>query len=110
MTVRDRYDALDRESVGRWLCARAFKRERNRFGRRGDRTWEIVDFQASAFGSRDDVSFTINLGVTFDEVDPPWNRGRPPALSPDIVTTRIGRLLECGEDRGGGSSTTTPTR
>jgi hypothetical protein len=99
MTVRDRYDALVRESVGRWLCARAFKRERNRFGRRGDRTWEIVDFQASAFGSRDDVSFTINLGVAFDEVDPSWNRGRPPALSPDMVTTRIGRLLESGEDR-----------
>jgi hypothetical protein len=99
VTTRERYDAFVRKEVGGWLRELGFKRERNRFGRRVDRAWEIVDFQASVWGSRDEVSFTINLGVGLDEVDSSWDRPRPPAIAGTMLHTRIGALIDDGNDR-----------
>ncbi|MEA2313050.1 MAG: hypothetical protein QOE28_3018 [Solirubrobacteraceae bacterium] len=67
MSARERYDAMIGERIGPELRALGFRRSRNRFGRLGENTWQVVDFQASQFGSRDGVRFTINLGVALRE-------------------------------------------
>src|SRR3712207_9332587 len=51
-----------------WLRERGFKKRRNRFRRSDDRGWQVIDFQASQWGSRDDVRFTINLWVGVSEL------------------------------------------
>ena len=63
MTERERCDAMVRDVIGPELKAAGFRRARNRFARRVDGGWQVIDFQASQFGSRDQVSFTINLGT-----------------------------------------------
>jgi hypothetical protein len=52
-----------RDEIGPWLRARGFKKRRNRFRRVDEDGWQVIDFQASQWGSRDDVRFTINLWV-----------------------------------------------
>jgi hypothetical protein len=61
------------------LRERGFRKRRNRFRRADETGWEIVDFQASQWGSRDNVRFTINLQVG--------------------VPQRLGALIADGEDR-----------
>jgi hypothetical protein len=81
------------EEIGPWLRQRGFKKTRNRFLRGDEAGWQVVDFQASQWGSRDDVRFTINLWVGVPELA----EGDP---GDDAhVQERIGALTEAGEDR-----------
>src|SRR4051812_11923297 len=63
VTARETYDAMLRDAVAPWLRQRGFMKRRNRFRRSDDHGWQVIDFQASQFGSRDGVRFTINLWV-----------------------------------------------
>jgi Domain of unknown function (DUF4304) len=93
MTARERYDAMVRDEIGPWLRERGFKKRRNRFRRADDAGWEIVDFQASQWGSRDRVRFTINLWVGVPELDESDSRIDP------HVEQRLGALIaDDGED------------
>jgi Domain of unknown function (DUF4304) len=47
------------------LRERGFRKRRNTFFRQADSGSMLIDFQASQFGTRHDVSFTVNLGVSF---------------------------------------------
>lgn len=57
-----------RDDLGPWLRERGFKKRGNRFRRVDGSGWQVVDFQASQWGSRDDVRFTINLWVGLTEL------------------------------------------
>jgi hypothetical protein len=63
MNARERYDAMLRDEIAPLLRERGFRKRRNRFRRVVDGSWQVIDFQASQFGSRNDVQFTINLWV-----------------------------------------------
>lgn len=96
MTERERYDALVRELIGPDMQAEGFKRLSNRFSRRLPGAWQIVDFQASQFGSRDEVSFTINLAVALDDLrraDATWTERKPPPEYKAHLRQRIGELI-----------------
>ena len=84
MTPRRHYDEMIRSVVGPELKREGFKRIRNRFARWSGGGWQIIDFQASAWGSRDEVRFTINLASAveglpkrsaWDETTPPPEHG-----------------------------------
>ena len=93
MTARERYDAMVRDEIGPWLRERGFKKRRNGFRRADQAGWQVVDFQASQWGSRDHVRFTINLWVGVPEL-------APDASETDAhVEQRIGALTDDGEDR-----------
>ena len=79
-----------RDNVGPWLRARGFRKRRNRFRRADDDGWQVVDFQASQWGSRDEVRFTINLWVGVAEL--------ADTQADAQVQERVGRLLPGGED------------
>ena len=79
-----------RDEVGPWLRARGFKKRRNRFRRADDDGWQVVDFQASQWGSRDDVRFTINLWVGVAEL--------AEREADAQVETRVGNVLPGGDD------------
>jgi hypothetical protein len=72
-----------------------FRRARNRFSRWVGDGWEIIDFQASSWGSRDDVRFTINLGTALVALRQftPWDEKNPPPESSAHLRERIGVLL-----------------
>jgi uncharacterized protein DUF4304 len=90
VTARQQYDVMIRDEIGPWLRERGFRKRRNRF-RRVDRDgWQVVDFQASSWGSRDDVRFTINLWVGVTELEG--------AEADAQVQQRVGALLPSGED------------
>jgi hypothetical protein len=91
VTARQNYDAMLRYEVGPWLRARGFRKRRNRFRRADDGGWQVVDFQASQWGSRDDVRFTINLWVGVAEL--------ADTEADAQVQERVGLLLRDGEDR-----------
>jgi hypothetical protein len=57
----------------------------------------LIDFQASQFGTRDNVSFTINLGVVFSEIS--GLEGRTATLGRAHVRQRIGPLLGHRQDK-----------
>ena len=80
-----------REDLGPWLRERGFRKRRNRFRRSGAAGWQVVDFQASAWGSRDDVRLTINLEVGVTEL----------ADADDYahVQRRVGALIGDGHDQ-----------
>jgi len=79
-----------RDEVAPWLRERGFRKRRNQFRRGDDQGWQVVGFQASQWGSRDDVRFTINLWVGVTELE---------AVEPDAqVQQRVGALLRGGED------------
>jgi Domain of unknown function (DUF4304) len=100
VTARQKYDAMIRDEIGPWLRERDFRKRRNRF-RRVDRDgWQVVDFQASAWGSRDDVRFTINLWVGVTELEG--------AEADAQVQQRVGALLP-GVRTTGGRLTRRPT-
>jgi Domain of unknown function (DUF4304) len=90
VTAREKYDAMLREEIGPWLRARGFRKRRNRWRRADDDGWQVVDFQASAWGSRDDVRFTINLWVGVSEL--------AKAEAFNQVEVRVGTLLPGEED------------
>jgi hypothetical protein len=89
MTARERYDTMIRQELGPWLRLHGFKNRRNVFRREDNSGWQVVEFQASQFGSRDDTAFTINLKIGLPEL----------SGSKAVVDMRIGRLLPGGEDR-----------
>ena len=72
------------------LRKRGFKKRRNRFRRSDDAGRQVVDFQASQWGSRDEVGFTINLWVGVTELTE--------ADTDSHVQQRVGALIEDGED------------
>lgn len=78
------------DEVGPCLRGRGFRKRRNRFRRADDHGWQVVDFQASQFGSRDDVRFTINLWVGVRELEVAEGEAQ--------VHQRVGVLLPGGED------------
>jgi uncharacterized protein DUF4304 len=101
VTARDEYDAMIREGIAPWLRERGFRKRRNRFRRSADPGWQEVDFQASQWGDRDDVRFTINLRVAVTEL-----------MSADPgahVEERIGALIGHGEDHWWAVDPTTDT-
>lgn len=90
-----------RGPIAAQLGKQGFRRQRNRFGRLHAGGWQIIDFQASQFGSRDDVRFTVNLGVAYPELrgaDDTWTEKHAPAEHKAHVRERIGFLLAGGED------------
>ncbi len=90
VTGREKYDRMIRDEVGPWLRELGFKKRRNRFRRADNNGWHVVDFQASQWGTRDDVRFTINLWVGVTEL--------AEADADSQVQQRIGALLPGGED------------
>jgi hypothetical protein len=90
VTAREKYDAMVREEVGPWLRERGFSKRRNRFRRASDDGWQVVDFQASQWGSHDDVRFTISVWVGVSEL--------AEAEAGAQVQERVGALLPGGED------------
>jgi hypothetical protein len=78
------------------LRTHGFRKRRNSFSRQTSDDWMLIDFQASQFGTREGVSFTINLGLNFVEFQAA-NEG-PPSLGRAHVRQRIGRLLDAGSD------------
>lgn len=90
MTAREKYDLMVRDDLGPWLRGRGFRKRRNRF-RRVDRSgWQVVDFQASQWGSHDAVRFTINLWVGVTEL--------ADTDADSHVRQRVGALIGDGED------------
>jgi hypothetical protein len=82
---REDYDAMLREQLGPRLQER-----HNQFRRvRADGS-QVVDFQASQWGSRDDVRITINLWIGVPELSE--------AAAESQVEQRVGALLPGGED------------
>jgi hypothetical protein len=62
---------------------------------------KIVNVQKSAFGDRDNISFTVNPGLYLAEADRQWT-GRIAAdrfLEPDcLIRARVGQLSGSGQD------------
>lgn len=58
--------------------------------------WQLIDFQASQFGTRDEVSFTINLGISFAELQ--IGEEHRPSLGQAHIRQRIGWLLDARGD------------
>lgn len=96
MTAREKYDHMVREIIAPHLKQEGFRRARNRFARWGDDAWQIIDFQASQWGSRDGVSFTINLGVAVEGLPKrsSWDEKRPPSEAAAHLRARIGELID----------------
>jgi hypothetical protein len=91
MTAREEYDRMIREEVAPMLRDVGFSKRRNRFRRVDSAGWQVVDFQASRWGSRDDTRFTINLWVGVAEL--------ADADADSHVQQRIGALIGDGEDQ-----------
>ena len=100
MTERERYDDMIRTVVAAELKPEGFKRTRNRFSRWRNDGWQIIDFQASQWGSRDGVRFTINLGTAVAGLPKltPWDDEKAPPEDAAHLRQRIGDLLD-GRDR-----------
>jgi hypothetical protein len=80
-----------RTDIAPWLREQGFRKRRNRFRRSDQDGWQVVDFQASQWGTRDEVRFTINLWIGVTELA---------AAERDAhVQQRVGALLSDGEDR-----------
>jgi hypothetical protein len=96
VTERERYDEMIRGVIGPELKAEGFKRMRNRFARWKDDGRQIIDFQASQWGSRDGVSFTINLGVSVEGLAKRsgWDSRKPPTEAGAHLREPIGRILD----------------
>ncbi len=96
MTARERYDAMVRRRIGSELKQHGFRRLRNRFARWTGTGWQIIDFQASDFGDRDDVRFTVNLATAVDGLRrrSAWDERRPPTESNAHLRDRLGFLVD----------------
>ena len=91
-TTRERYDGLISTVIAPDLRERGFRKRRNTFFRQADAGWTLIDFQASQFGTRDDVSFAVNLGVSFVELQQA-DEGEP-SLTRAHIRQRIGAVLD----------------
>ena len=100
MTARERYDDMIRTVVGGELKRQGFKRSRNRFSRWRNEGWQIIDFQASQWGDRDGVRFTINLGSAVAGLPKltPWDEKKAPPEDAAHLRQRVGELID-GRDR-----------
>ena len=87
MTARDRYDRMLSDDIRPVLAAAGFRKKRNSFAREVVGATHRVEFQASAFGSREAVRFTMNLGIDYDEL-----------LDGHQLRVRVGDLGKSGED------------
>src|SRR4051812_45735763 len=99
-TARELYDAMIRERIAPTLREHGFRKQRNRFARAEAGGWQVIDFQASQFGSRDKVHFTINVGTAYPELrrdDEAWTDEHSPPEYDLHVRERIAWLM--GEDR-----------
>jgi hypothetical protein len=94
-TARESYDAMLRTAIGPWMRTRGFRKTRNAFFREADRNAEVVEFQASQFGTRDHVSFTINLGLVYAELSTDAATDRParPSMGRACIRERVGMLM-----------------
>lgn len=91
-TTREQYHGLISTVIAADLRGRGFRKRRNTFFRRADAGWTLIDFQASQFGTRDEVSFTVNLGVSFVELQQA-DEGQP-SLTRAHIRQRIGAVLD----------------
>ena len=101
-TSRDIYDEMIRDGIAPALRAVGFRKIRNRFARRVSTSWQIIDFQASQFGSLDEVRFTVNLAVAYfsaggTAISKPSPDKPPPEHKAD-VRLRIGSLTPGQQD------------
>ena len=90
VTAREKYDLMILEGIAPLLRELGFRKRRNRFRRSDDGGWQELDFQASQWGDRDHVRFTINLCLAAAEL-----------VAPDPgahVEERMGALIGDGED------------
>jgi hypothetical protein len=99
--TRDVIATISKGVCASLLCGHGFRRSAVHFWRDREGVNHAVNFQASAWGSTDAGSFTINLGVTtralyegFTGCSFPANAGT--ALWP--ISIRIGHLLPTGGD------------
>jgi hypothetical protein len=96
VTARESYDDMIRSVIAPELKATGFKRARNRFVRWEGDGWQIIDFQASQWGDRDAVRFTINLATAVDGLPKrsAWDDKKPPPEYAAHLRQRIGGLLD----------------
>jgi hypothetical protein len=95
LTTRKRYDAMISSLIGPHLRQKYFRKRRNTFCRATEHGSTSIDFQASQFGTRDEVRFTNNLGLNFVEFQD--GADGLPSLGGHIHQ-RIGWLLPRGRD------------
>lgn len=81
-----------------WLSERGFLKRAQTFHRRVGGDWEVINVQRSAFSDRDDIRFTVNLGVAYAqlrEVDlERWAAGQRPGENSAHLRIRIGTLID----------------
>ena len=78
--------------IGVHLREPGFRKRRNTFFRSTEHGWIAIDFQASQFGTREHVSFTINLAINFVELRT-VDEDQPSLGKAHIDFQRIGSLL-----------------
>jgi hypothetical protein len=97
VTTRERYDAMIKSPIGVHLRELGFRKQRNAFFRSTEHGWIAIDFQASQFGTRESVSFTVNLGANFVELR--TSGEEPPLLGrAHVEFQRLGHLLPQARD------------
>lgn len=64
--ARESYDVIVKGHVAPVMKAAGFKKAGTQWRLRGEIAWGVVNMQKSAFSSRDEISFTMNVGVRFD--------------------------------------------
>jgi hypothetical protein len=101
-TVQVRFDYLVSQVLWPVFKVRGYRKTGNNFRHYDPLGWgKIVNVQKSAYGDRDNTSFTLNTGLYIVEADRIWT-GRPANerfLEPDcLIRARIGRLNGSGHD------------
>ncbi len=94
--------------IGEHLRELGFRKRRNTFFRTTEHGWIAIDFQVSQFGTREHVSFTINLAINFVELRP-VDEDQPSLGKAHIEVQRIGSLLPDKRHNTGGNSIPWPT-
>lgn len=95
MEPREQFKYLLKVAIGPLLKGHGFSRSRQTFHRRIRRNWTVINFQKSSKTDREQVVFTVNLGVAsallteFDGGDPE----RRPAEHDCHFRERLGFLL-----------------
>ena len=92
MTAQDAYKELIRDHVAPSVRAPGFKGSGATYHRRVGEDWQIVNFQRSAYSDREEVRFTINLGVglTSQRGVARLAHDRPPPVHKCHIAERIG--------------------
>jgi hypothetical protein len=94
--AQEKFDDMLGRLIWPRLKAVDFKRSKGNFHRPVGRNWEVVNFQKSAYSDRDEISFTVNLGVGIDRLRDgrqTWDEGKRPAITRCQVQERLGMLL-----------------